>query len=149
MDAVTHQQWGFAVGKSRTWYMKNTRKFVAVAVVIIWLSSFFIVRLEKLNIADKLKKMTANILVDFGYSNSTAISMAKNGSEVPIWLKFITGTSSGVTYIVENGNRFQSVSEKNAEKTAMTWAGKTVVKIHGAECQENYTDRLVRKKMKI
>ena len=87
--------------------MKNTRKFVAVAVVIIWLSSFFIVRLEKLNIADKLKKMTANILVDFGYSNSTAISMAKNGSEVPIWLKFITGTSSGVTYIVENGNRFQ------------------------------------------
>lgn len=56
MDAVTHQQWGFAVGKSRTWYMKNTRKFVAVAVVIIWLSSFFIVRLEKLNIADKLKK---------------------------------------------------------------------------------------------
>ena len=56
MDAMTHRQWGFAVGKSRTWYMKNTRKFVAVAVVIIWLSSFFIVRLEKLNIADKLKK---------------------------------------------------------------------------------------------
>lgn len=53
---MTHRQWGFAVGKSRTWYMKNTRKFVAVAVVIIWLSSFFIVRLEKLNIADKLKK---------------------------------------------------------------------------------------------
>ena len=155
MDAVTHRQWGFAVGKSRTWYMKNTRKFVAVAVVIIWLSSFFIVRLEKLNIADKLKKMTANILVDFGYSNSTAITMAKNGSEVPIWLKFITGTSSGVTYIVENGNRFQSVSEKNAEKTAMTWAGKNSRKntwsgmsgeLYRQACQEENEDLELAKK---
>ena len=34
-------------------------------------------------------------------------------------------------------------------KTAMTWAGKNSRKIHGVECQENYTDRLVRKKMKI
>ncbi|RHP27449.1 stage II sporulation protein P [Clostridium sp. AF34-13] len=155
MDAVTHRQWGFAVGKSRTWYMKNTRKFVAVAVVIIWLSSFFIVRLEKLNIADKLKKMTANILVDFGYSNSTTISMAKNGSEVPLWLKFITGTNSGVTYIVENGNRFQSVSEKNAEKTAMTWAGKNSRKntwsgmsgeLYRQACQEENEDLELAKK---
>ena len=91
---------------------ENTRKFVAIAVYLSYGCQVFYSQAEKLNIADKLKKMTANILVDFGYSNSTAISMAKNGSEVPIWLKFITGTSSGVTYIVENGNRFQSVSEK-------------------------------------
>lgn len=101
--------------------------------------------------------MTANILVDFGYSNSTAISMAKNGSEVPIWLKFITGTSSGVTYIVENGNRFQSVSEKNAEKTAMTWAGKNSRKntwsgmsgeLYRQACQEENEDLELAKKRK-
>lgn len=66
--------------------------------------------------------MTAG-LVDFGYSNSSAISMARNGSDVPILLKFITKTSSGVSYMVEHGNRFRSVAEKEAEKTAMTWVG--------------------------
>lgn len=115
---------GFPTIKNeRILFMKNTKKIVIVAFVIVWVTSFFIVRLEKLNIAGKAKNMLADGLIDFGYSNSSVISMAKNGSDVPFLLRFITETSSGISYLVENGNRFQSIAEKNAEKTAMTWAG--------------------------
>lgn len=103
--------------------MKNTKRVAIIAVVIIWVLSFFIVKIEKLNIAARLKNVAANGLIDFGYSNSSVISMAKNGSDIPFLLRFITETSSGISYLVENGNRFQSVDAKKAEKTAMTWAG--------------------------
>ena len=103
--------------------MKNTKKIIVMIVVIIWVASFFALRLKKIDIGNKIQNMVTAGLVNFGYSNSSAISMARNGSDVPLLLKFITKTSSGVSYMVEHGNRFRSVAEKEAEKTAMTWVG--------------------------
>lgn len=103
--------------------MKNTKKIIVMIVVIIWVASFFALRLKKIDIGNKIQNMVTAGLVNFGYSNSSAISMARNGSDVPLLLKFITKTSSGVSYMVEQGNRFRSVAEKEAEKTAMTWVG--------------------------
>lgn len=135
--------------------MKNTGRTVIVAVIIIWAASFFVAKLENLSIADKVENVVTNRLLDFGYSNSAVISMARNGSDVPFWFKYIIKTSSGISYIVENENRFQSVEEKNAEKTAMTWAGKNSRKntwsgmsgeLYRQACQEENEDLELAKK---
>lgn len=103
--------------------MKNTKKIVIMLFFIIFASGLIIMKADKLKMADKIKNMLANALIDFGYSNSSVISMARNGSDVPFLFRIVTGTNSGISYIAENGNRFQSDEVENAEKTAMTWAG--------------------------
>lgn len=103
--------------------MKNTKKLIVVIVASVWVASFFAVRLQKLDIGSRLKNVVAAGLIDFGCSNSSAISMARNGSDIPLLFKFITKTSSGISYMAEHGNRFKSASQKEAEKTAMAWVG--------------------------
>lgn len=96
--------------------MKNTKKIIVMIVVIIWVASFFALRLKKIDIGNKIQNMVTAGLVNFGYSNSSAISMARNGSDVPLLLKFITKTSSGVSYMVEHGNGLGVLPKKKLKR---------------------------------